>query len=156
MLPYRVPSSSAKGAVLSFLDVTALHELSRLQSVMDALDEHIAVLNSEGVITQVNKAWERFAIDNGDPQMLHTGPGTNYLAACKSDTKGQVYQGIRDVLQRKSTHFSIEYPCHSKTEERWFVMHVTAFTGQEPGAVVSHTNITHWRQLQKESLATSK
>lgn len=151
MLPYRVPSSSAKGAVITFMDVTALHEVSRLQSIIDALAEHIAVLNSSGVITLINAAWRRFAIDNGDPHLAHSGPGVNYLEVCRdlnteSDpTASTAKRGVREVLEGRCKHFSLEYPCHSATEERWFVMHVTAVGGEQPGAVVSHSNITSWR-----------
>jgi len=152
MLPYRVPSSSAKGAVITFMDVTALHEVSRLQSVIDALAEHIAVLNSNGVITLINAAWRRFAIENGDPNMLHSGPGVNYLevwrdsSAAPEPTASAALRGVREVLEGRSRHFTLEYPCHSPSEDRWFVMHVTAVGGEQPGAVVSHVNITQWRQ----------
>ena len=152
MLPYNVPSSSAKGAVTSFLDVTALYEMSRLQHIIDSLAEHIAVLNSQGVITLVNAAWRRFAADNGDPELLHSGPGINYLHVCMSQrdsddaTSAAAQQGVRDVLEGRRPLFSLEYPCHSLTEERWFVMHVSPVGGEQPGAVVSHVNITEWRQ----------
>lgn len=146
MLPYSVPSSSQKGAVVSFLDVSALHEVSKLQNVMDALVEHIAVLNSEGVITMVNGAWKRFAADNGDPDMRHTGPGVNYLAVCQTAVAAQAQEGVRAVLEGRRETYSIEYHCHSATEERWFIMHVSAVGGDHPGAVVSHTNITHWHR----------
>jgi two-component system CheB/CheR fusion protein len=42
--------------------------------------------------------------------------------------------------------FSLEYPCHSPTEQRWFVMNVAPVTGTEFGAVVSHVNISSWYQ----------
>lgn len=148
MLPYSVPSSPAKGAVLSFLDVSALYEISRLQHIIDALAEHIAVLNSEGVITMVNQAWRVFAADNGDEKLERTGPGVNYLSVCTPDIPGDIAQGVRDVLQGRRTHFTLEYPCHSPTEERWFVMHVSAVGGEYPGAVVSHVNVTPWRLQQ--------
>lgn len=144
MLPYSVPSSSAKGAVVSFLDVSALHELSKLQTVMDALAEHVAVLNSQGVITMVNAAWRRFAAENGDPELKHTGPGVNYLGVCQSTVASEAQEGVRAVLERRRATYSIEYPCHSATEERWFIMHASAVDGEHPGAVISHTNITHW------------
>ena len=152
MLPYSVPSSSAKGAVTTFLDVTALHEMSRLQHIIDALTEHIAVLNTHGVITLVNSAWRRFAIDNGDTDLAYSGPGINYLEVCKEfhdpldDTASAARRGVRDVLEGRRHHFSQEYPCHSPNEERWFVMHVSTVGGEQPGAVVSHVNITAWRQ----------
>jgi two-component system CheB/CheR fusion protein len=152
MLPYRVPSSSARGAVITFMDVTALHEVSRLQHIIDALAEHIAVLNSAGVITLVNTAWRQFALDNGDPTLAHSGPGVNYLSVCKDlheppDPTALVAQrGVREVLEGRRPHFSLEYPCHSPTQERWFAMHVSAVGGEQPGAVVSHVNITEWRK----------
>jgi two-component system CheB/CheR fusion protein len=149
MLPYRVPSSSAKGAVITFMDVTALHEVSRLQHIIDSLSEHIAVLNSVGVITLVNAAWRDFALANGDP--AHSGPGVNYLDVCKdlhepADPSVLAAQrGVREVLEGRRPHFSLEYPCHAPNQERWFVMHVSAVSGEQPGAVVSHVNITDWR-----------
>jgi two-component system CheB/CheR fusion protein len=152
MLPYRVPSSSAKGAVITFMDVTALHEVSRLQHIIDALAEHIVVLNSAGVITLVNAAWRQFAVDNGDPTMKHSGPGVNYLNVCTNNRDlpeacdQRVQRGLREVLEGRRPHFSLEYPCHSATEERWFVMHVSAVGGEQPGVVVSHVNITEWRK----------
>ena len=157
MLPYRVPSSSAKGAVISFMDVTALHEVSRLQHIIDCLSEHIAVLNSQGIITQVNSAWRKFALDNGDEFLAHSGPGVNYLEVCKDihqppddPTAVTAQRGVREVLEGRRPHFSMEYPCHSPTEQRWFVMHVSPVAGEQPGAVVSHVNITEWRSSLQE------
>jgi two-component system CheB/CheR fusion protein len=155
MLPYSVTSSSARGAVTSFLDVTALHEISRLQHIIDALAEHIAVLNTQGVITLVNTAWRHFAAANGDPELRYSGIGINYLDVCRevrepndsSDrTASAAQQGVSDVLEGRRSLFSLEYPCHSPTEERWFVMHVSRVGGEQPGAVVSHVNITEWRE----------
>ncbi len=153
MLPYSVPSSSVKGAVISFMDVTALHQASRLQLIIDSLTEHLAVLNSAGVITLVNAAWRKFAQSNGDPDLVHSGPGVNYLEVCKnlddaSDTTAlSAQRGVREVLEGRRPQFSLKYPCHSPTEERWFVMHVSAVGGGQPGAVVSHINVTEWRKL---------
>ena len=155
MLPYRVPSSSNRGAVITFMDVTALHEVTRLQSIIDALAEHIAVLNSSGVITLINSAWRRFATDNGDPNLVHSGPGVNYLEVCRDfheppdPSASAAQRGVREVLEGRSRQFSLEYPCHSTTEDRWFVMHVSAVGGEQPGAVVSHVNITQWRNQSR-------
>ncbi|MBK9441294.1 MAG: PAS domain-containing protein [Comamonadaceae bacterium] len=152
MLPYRVPSSSAKGAVITFMDVTALHEVSRLQFIIDALAEHIAVLNSSGIITLVNAAWRRFAIENGDAEMTCSGPGVNYLGVWKDMHQppdasiGAAERGVREVLEGRSQHFTLEYPCHSPTEQRWFVMNVSPILGEQPGVVISHVNITNWRR----------
>jgi two-component system CheB/CheR fusion protein len=154
MLPYRIPSSGEQGAVLSFVDVTALHDSTRLQAIIDALGQHIAVLDLEGRIVQVNRAWREFAAENGDPQLHACGPGSNYLEVCRVDpdleghSAGAAADGIRAVLEGRSERFGLEYPCESPTEPRWFVMQVARLTGETPGAVVSHVNITAWRAAQ--------
>ena len=152
ILPYRVPSLNDPGAVATFVDVTGFHDARRLQTVIDALPEHIAVIDPSGRIVLVNAAWRRFAQANGDSELTRTGPGSNYLEVCEaSDMEGGDYarraiKGIRDVLGGVLPHFAMEYPCHSPDEERWFVMNVAPVQGSEYGAVISHVNVTSWRQ----------
>jgi two-component system CheB/CheR fusion protein len=157
ILPYFVPSTMAKGAVASFVDITAYHDVQRLQVILDALPEHIAVLEHDGTIALVNQAWRRFAKANGDPDLTHTGIGTNYFDACKvnndKNEMGQrAIQGIKAVLEGSSQFFSIEYPCHSPTEKRWFAMKVAPIKGYEYAAVVSHINISSWYINQQEKI----
>jgi two-component system CheB/CheR fusion protein len=150
MLPYTVPSSHERGVVSTFVDISAWHDARRLQSILDGLPEHVAVLEPDGTIRLVNAAWRRFASDNGDPQLRHSGPGANYLAACQlewpqaDDSAGAAVAGLRSVLEGRAPHFSIQYPCHSPTAQRWFVMHVAPVQGPEPGVVVSHVDVTPW------------
>lgn len=151
MLPYTVASSAAEGVVATFVDITAFHDRQRLQNILDALPEHVAVLEPDGTINMVNAAWTRFAKANGDPQLTHSGVGANYLDACRTgDESGDGPQaararlGIKRVLEGSANSFSMKYPCHSPTEERWFVMNVAPIPGYQYGAVVSHINITAW------------
>ena len=156
ILPYFVPSTKAKGAVASFVDITAYHDSQRLQVVLDALPEHIAVLDHVGTIAMVNEAWRRFAKANGDPSLIHTGIGTNYFKACavsginEDETATQAINGVKSVLEGSRPSFSLEYPCHSLTEKRWFAMKVAPVKGYEYAAVVSHINISSWYISQQE------
>jgi two-component system CheB/CheR fusion protein len=150
MLPYAIPSTTGRGAVTSFVDVSAYHDAKRLQAILDGLPEHVAVLEPDGTIRMVNAAWRRFALANGDPDLKATGPGCNYLAACKADfeedsvSAAAALGGLRSVLDGTLPSFSVEYPCHSQTEQRWFVMNVAPIPGPAFGAVVSHINVTPW------------
>jgi two-component system CheB/CheR fusion protein len=154
MLPYLVPSSNHRGAVATFVDVTAIHQFNRLQLIMDALPEHIAVVDLTGVIVMINSAWRRFALANGDVDLTHSGIGANYLDACLADDytdasiAASAARGLRGVLEGSLPSFSLEYPCHSPNEERWFVMNVAPVQGLDLGAVVSHVNISSWHQRQ--------
>lgn len=149
LLPYVVPSTHLRGVIATFTDVTAFHDAKRLQMVIDALPEHIAVLSPVGNIVMFNTAWKRFALANGDPELKHSGIGASYLDACvpgddNNSTAEAALRGLRGVLGGMLPSFSLEYPCHSPTEQRWFIMNVAPLHSEEFGAVVSHVNISHY------------
>lgn len=147
---YKVPSSAARGAVATFVDISAFQDVERLQSIIDALPEHIAVLEQDGTIAMVNTSWKRFAKANGDPTLLTTGPGSNYLEVCKQaqqnspdKTISRAYLGVKGVLEGLLPMFQMIYPCHAPNERRWFVMNVGLIKGNhELGVVVSHNIIS--------------
>ena len=117
------------------------------RSVIDSLSAHIAVLDHEGKIILVNNAWENFADANGAlGELAATGIGQNYLSVCEQDAiddnSQAIAENLRAILEGGSRHFTIEYPCHSPSEERWFLMQVNALQGSKGGVVVSHFNIT--------------
>ena len=129
-------------------DTTALRESRHfLQSTIDALSSHLAVLDADATILEVNTAWKRFADDNGYTGVNY-GVGTNYLRVLEENQSGEgedidAAGGIHAVIAGEVPRFQIEYPCHSLSERRWFLMTVTRFPGD--GAVrvvVAHENIT--------------
>jgi signal transduction histidine kinase/CHASE3 domain sensor protein len=117
------------------------------RSVIDSLSAHIAVLDRDGKIILVNNAWESFAENNAALEKIgSTGIGQNYLGICEQadadDNSKEIAENLRAILEGEERHFTIEYPCHSPTEERWFLMQVNALQGSKGGVVVSHYNIT--------------
>ena len=139
----------------------ALRESQRfLRSSLDALSGHIAILSESGTILEVNEAWRRFADQN---QFTGTdyGIGANYLQNCRQTiaetSNAQIcVNGINDVINGRQTLFELEYPCHSPTQQRWFVMRVTRF--QTPGPVrivIVHDNCTE-RKLAETTLRSSE
>jgi diguanylate cyclase (GGDEF)-like protein/hemerythrin-like metal-binding protein len=131
-----------------------------LQSVLDSLTAHIALIDADGGIILVNRAWRNFASNNGlDPGQVCEG--TNYLAACDNAAcrdEPEAYSfadGIRKVLSGELKQFAMEYPCHAPHERRWFVGRVTPFPGDgPPRVVVAHEDITA-RKLMEIALAES-
>lgn len=150
ILPYVVPSTTVRGAVATFINVSAFHDARRLQTILDALPEHIAVVDAVGKIALINAAWRRFAMANGDPHLVRSGVGVNYLEVCQAgnhadgDIALAAARGLRGVLEGTVPSFSLEYPCHSSSEQRWFVMNVAPVHSKEYGAVISHVNISSW------------
>lgn len=124
--------------------------------ILNSMSAHVAVLDSDGRIREVNHAWERFASENtpgGDP-LPSTGVGTDYVHICrmcsgeKADEAEPAADGIEDVLRGKRSFFVLEYPCDSPTETRWFAMHVTPLSTRDGGVVVAHYDITARKQAE--------
>ena len=93
---------------------------------LDELPEHSAIVDNSGTIVVVNKAWKRFARDNG-ADLSKVLEGANYLHVCER-AKGEQSQyahsfgeGLRSLLSSREVRFAMEYPCHSPTDRRWFV-----------------------------------
>jgi diguanylate cyclase (GGDEF)-like protein/PAS domain S-box-containing protein len=128
------------------------------EAVVNSLSAQIAVIDAQGVIIYVNKAWRDFARDNGAP-VTCTFTGGNYLDACspvaiRDDIEGAlVSNGIREVMRGKATGFSHEYPCHGPSQKRWFKMHVAPLLGKSGHFVISHVDTTSSQRQIADSRA---
>ncbi|MFE8031747.1 chemotaxis protein CheB [Thiohalocapsa marina] len=160
VLPYAVRGKAPSGAVATFVDITLLRNAERLQAVLDSLPEHVAVLDGDGRITMVNRAWRRFTEANGDPGDALTGVGCDYLDVCDLDVGAddayarRARQGLQAVMSGRSESFSMKYPCHSPDEERWFLMHASPIQHPAGGVIVSHVDISEWHAQQQASEAS--
>ena len=132
-----------------------LQEAERFaRSTVDALSAHIAILDESGTILAVNQGWREFAQAN--QASGNESVGANYLTICDesartgSDEARAFAAGLREVIHRENETFELEYPCHSPTEQRWFVARVTRFPGAGPvRIVVAHENITARKQAEQ-------
>ncbi|MFO0879502.1 MAG: PAS domain S-box protein [Gemmataceae bacterium] len=153
------PERLASGTILwnsAIFDVTeqklveeALRASEEMQrAILGSLTANIAVLDETGTIIGINPSWSAFLAENlGDPQRC--GVGANYLAACRNvqgpdaEAARQAVEGIQAVLEGRAHSFSLEYPCPSATEARWFLLQATPLrAGGRGGVVISHWNIT--------------
>ncbi|MCB0197086.1 MAG: PAS domain S-box protein [Anaerolineae bacterium] len=128
-----------------------------LQSTLDALSSHIAILDETGTILAVNAAWRDFGKNNA-LALPHDGLGTNYRHICEQAAEEMVAEateaaaGFDQVMGRQRIEFSLEYPCHSPEERRWFKMDVTRFVVNDAIRIlVTHDNITHRVLAEKQT-----
>jgi PAS domain-containing protein len=152
-----------------------LDDYFKYQTVIDAMSANIALLDRLGVIKLVNRNWRSFSDANGGKPGEY-GLGFNYLdlgevSPCESTGHCRANAdlneerrnleaataGIRAVLVGETDRFEMSYPCHSPTEERWFLLTVTPFpNGSTLKVVVSHENITQLVRAEKQALLQSK
>ncbi len=130
-------------------------------SILNALPAHIALIDHRGVIVSVNDAWGAFG-KGVRLQGADAAIGQNYLDVCDQAEGAFVEEarlaaeGIRSVLSGQARDFSMDYPCHTPTEQKWFQLIVSPIESEGPGgAVITHMDITE-RKLARERLAASE
>lgn len=117
------------------------------QSLIDSLPASIAVLDGDGVIALANRSWQNFSATAGglqEPAM----PGANYFESCRhaaakgSEDAAAATAGMEQVLGGERDDFTLDYPCHSPSRQRWFSLYARRLTAPEQGMVVSHVEVT--------------
>jgi PAS domain S-box-containing protein len=158
------PLETAEGLVIisAVRDITerrqaeqALRAAQQLaESTLEAVPASVAVLDANGIIVSINRSWDEFAQANGALPGTN-GVGINYLALCTAAAAAgvaeaaQLAQGIREVMSGVTGQFSMEYPCHSREKQRWFVGYVTACQGGGPNSVVvAHVDISERKHAE--------
>jgi len=137
------------------------------QSTIDAIGAHLCVLDETGTIIAVNRAWQQFAEANKSTAFRQSPAqfceGANYLAVCDRvvgpDAKqaAEFAAAIRSVLRGDSPDFSLEYPCNSPDQERWFLGRVSRFVIDGAAwAVVWHYDITKRKRAEQDLLAAKQ
>jgi two-component system cell cycle sensor histidine kinase/response regulator CckA len=124
-------------------------------AILDSLPAHIAVIERDGRVVAVNKAWERFALEAAADVPGAPGLGGNYLDAVEA---GAAYErsvaveglaGLHQVLDRARSRYEIEYPLELKGTRRWFHLVATPLLVPQGGAVISHFETTERRQAEE-------
>jgi len=155
--PIRSEDGTLTGAVSLMLDVTELRHAQQAllaselfaQATIDSVSARICVLDETGTVAAVNLAWREFSQQNNPrPDQSTAFLGMNYLNTCDgaagpdSSDASAMAAGIRQVMDGTLAEFTLEYPCHSPTEQRWFLARVTRFRGLSHHIVVAHENVT--------------
>ncbi len=67
----------------------------------------------------------------------------------------QAWHGIEQVLDGTQSVFKLEYPCHSASQWRWFLLHVSRLNTADPHVVTTHLSITE-RKLTEQRLVVAE
>ena len=122
--------------------------------VLDCLAARVAVVDRDGVIRFVNRAWQAFAAAH---EAARADVGANYLSVC-DEAHGAYAEGaadfaraVREVLRGERAVYELEYPCHDDDAQRWFTVTVTQLpVAGSCGALVVHEDVTQRKQAELE------
>ncbi len=127
-------------------------ELKR--AALNSIGAHIAVVDNDGNIIEVNAPWLNFAKENGITDPDHTVVNVNYLdvlrrAIQSGDVKVNAHlYGILGVLNGTLAMYEADYPCDTPTIAYWFAMKVLPLSKSGRGAIIVHENITERKQAE--------
>ncbi|QDS95699.1 C4-dicarboxylate transport sensor protein DctB [Roseimaritima multifibrata] len=135
-----------------------------LQSTLDALTTQVAIIDSRGIILALNAAWESTA-PGGSP--LASGEcvvGANYLTICKSVPEpfrqqvAPLVQHLEAIIANQKDSLFREYKDVTKPSgSHWYTVRAARFhDADETRIVVSHDNVTEYKQLQAQLAQAQK
>jgi diguanylate cyclase (GGDEF)-like protein len=157
-------AGQADGAVLSGADLALFtgHPVgssqrqvaSRLGTALwNAFPGHAALLDRDGVVVSVNRAWRDFGlIQHGSAGV---GLGQNYLQICERAVADDVPEaiGALEIVQAALAGFvperRLDYPL-DLDEGRWFRLEAVPLPGRYSGALVIHRDVSDDRQREQE------
>ena len=99
------------------------------RQVLDALPMTIYTVDLDGRITLLNRSWSRFAQTNGAPQLCDEGTvigASIWDAIGDTDVIARVREAMLTLSEGRAPSVSWEFPCSSPTEERIFLMQLSA------------------------------
>ncbi|MGH7725128.1 MAG: PAS domain-containing protein [Candidatus Eiseniibacteriota bacterium] len=124
------------------------------RAILNSLPAHLAVIEQDGRVVGVNKAWDKFVNEVADRFPKVAGLGDNYLDrladghSFEGPASSLALAGLHEVLDRKRARFELEYPMHFGDDRRWFHLTATPLLGAEGGAVISHLETTDRKRAE--------
>lgn len=124
-----------------------------IQSALDTLPDHIAILDHNLKIIGVNAAWRQLAADNEPPIPEH-GMGMRYPALCREFRRmdlpkpSLLLDGLGELAAGEREMFEIKY---KRGKQRFFVLRARRFRWHDDlRLIVAHENITELRYAQSQ------
>ncbi len=121
-------------------------------ALLEAVPAALAVVDAQGALCAVNRAWEQLALAQATaccstPAQL----GARGLVLCGAAEPADALRasaGVQAVLQGGLPSFAMEYCCQAAQPQRWFSLNATPLAPGRGGVVLCHAEITAFKQSQ--------
>jgi hypothetical protein len=107
----------------------------------------ICLLDMDGVIRMVNRAWCSFSQANGGDVSDDAYVGRNYLDVCQQSAESgdehaqQALVALLEVMTTGRRSAVMTYPCHAPHEKRFYRLWIENQSPETPAIVVAHSLI---------------
>jgi signal transduction histidine kinase len=127
------------------------------RALLASLHDHVAILDAQAVVVEVNESWRRFADTPAAGAFDRVCVGGSYLNACRAGAEHgdpiavRALAGMSRVLAREVTRVEMEYGDHINGHRR-YSLSIEALERGAGGAVVTRADVTsrHEEQMQME------
>jgi signal transduction histidine kinase len=115
-------------------------------SILNAFLDSLALVDKQGTILAVNRAWKQFAAENGaDPDSFAEGAdyfSAGWVTRISDPHAREIRKGMSEVLEGSRKSFEAEHPFQGREGLRWFLTRVCKVRNDAPFFLVSHIDIT--------------
>lgn len=145
-----LPEMARKGETLE----VELKERKRaehfVRGVLDSIQSAVAVFNRAGILLAANKAWQQWwPAEEGSKRVPATIPQSSAVADSPL-LHAEVAEGINSVLHGHEERKVADVKLKANSETATFLVSITPLAMEDAGVVVSCTDITAIKELQKE------
>jgi len=132
------------------------------RETMDALSLQVCVLDENGILLSVNRAWRTF-IDQHELALPDYGIGKNYVTFCQQAVShgdilaGELANRLQQVLAGEQNRFEFETTYFIQNQQYWFKLDVARFQDCYPTRIViAHEDITARKQIETDLIQAHK
>ncbi|MFN8168500.1 MAG: EAL domain-containing protein [Candidatus Nanopelagicales bacterium] len=129
------------------------------QSVIDALQSQLAVLDHQGRVVATNLGWEERCNEAAESlgAWVDAAPGNDYVTLLRTAGRTrpaarEALAGLEGVLGGRLGQFSMDYDASVEGDERFYGLTVAPLADRSGGAIVKHIDIT-WRKTLERQLS---
>lgn len=121
------------------------------RAMLASLPGFVLMIDGSGGIVRQNNRLELNPSELPDP-LFRAHPGENFLDLWRSDGDSgrHIATALEDIIQGDNVSLVMEYLYEKNGESRWIEVHAERLLGEQPGAVVSHTDITERKKTERE------
>ena len=136
---------------------TSRHRTVQLyHALLASAQDHIAILDADGVLIEVNDSWRRFAERPDVASFRRTSIGDNFVTAARtSATEGdadaaRVFAGVTSVLDGQQKRVEIEFDHAIDRAHERYALYIEPLARAGGGAILRRSDVTARHQARAE------